>query len=121
MSDLKVTSTTTQTAAGPQEGTGDADLLPTELEVENWEAAQAPNDGMSDARSELDDLNKKIDVLETQLNDPNLPPPIKSQLTSMLNSLTQKRSDIYSDYPELAYLDTLDDAADDAVRIKVPQ
>ncbi len=103
MSDLKVTSTTTQTATEPQEQTASIDPAVGSQFQEQIDAARAEVDQKNEdeAKGQLKDLNAEINGVKAQLDDPNLPPPMKSQLRTVLNVLTQKREAIYDQYPDL--------------------
>ncbi len=113
MSDLKVTTTTTQTATEPLEQTASVDPGAEgqfQEQVRGFgEATQAEGNlnEKNEAKEQLKDLNDEIDALDAQLKDPNLPPSMKSQLRTVQNILTQKRDAIYEEYPDLKVIDSI--------------
>ncbi len=116
MADLKVTTTTTQTATGTQEQTASVDPAVGDQFQEQIDAARAAVDQKNEdeAKEQLKELNDEIDGVKAQLKEPNLPPQLKSQLRTVLNTLTEKRQAIYDEYPDL-------DPANAWSTIKVPQ
>ncbi len=114
MSDLKVTTTTTQTATEQETQLTSVDDVTADQFTnqlggvdQSTENLQDYYEGMDAAKAQLKTLNSEIDNLQTQLDDPDLPQLMKSQLKTMLNVLTQQRDAIYDQYPQLDVIDKI--------------